>query len=152
MTSPRPNCVSWPASAALLAALAAPGCGSNGLVPIEGRVTVAGATPPARGHLFFVPREMSVDQKHDRDGPLPGTALCATDGTFKASTFVEGDGLRPGTYEVRFECAAGPPAAKFDVSTHDAPVKTAVPAGFVAPDLVVPPSGPRPIRYDLDVR
>lgn len=152
MTSPRPTGSSWPFVAALLAALGAAGCGSKGLVPVEGRVTFAGATPPARGHLFFVPREMSVDRKRDREGSLPGTALCAADGTFKASTFAEGDGLRPGTYEVRLECAAGPPAAKLDVSTHDAPVKTAVPSGFAPPDLVVPPSGPRPVRYDLDVR
>jgi len=151
MTGPRTVRAARLLAAALLVVTAV-GCGSKGLVPVEGRVTFAGTTPPARSHLFFVPRGMSVDRKRDADGPLPGTALCAADGTFKASTFVEGDGLRPGTYEVRLECAVGPPAAPVDVATHDTPAKTAVPSGFAAPDLVVPPSGPRPVRYDLDVR
>jgi len=69
----------------------------------------------------------------------------------RATTFTEGDGLRPGTYEVRIECAAAP-ARPLDAKTHDLPAKELVPAAFQPPDLVVPPSGPRPVRYDLDVR
>jgi hypothetical protein len=39
-----------------------------------------------------------------------------------------------------------------DTKTHDLPATELVPAAFKPPDLVVPASGPRPVRYDLDVR
>jgi len=129
----------------------AAGCGSKGLVPVEGRVTFGGKSPPGPGYLFFVPREMSTNLKQDATGSLPGTALFLQDGAFKATTFTDGDGLRPGTYEVRVECSAA--ASKpVDVKTHDAVPRDLVPAAFRPADLVVPPSGPRPVRYDLDVR
>lgn len=139
------------APAAAAAALFLTGCGSKGLVPVEGQVRFAGGDPPAAGYLFFVPREMSTNQRSDRDGPLPGTAIFRGDGRFRATTFHDGDGLRPGTYEVRIECSTAapqPPTAK----THDAPGRSSVPAAFHPPDLVVPAAGPRPVRYDLDVR
>lgn len=136
---------------ALLAAGLA-GCGdSKGLVPVEGRVTIGGGNPPGPGYLFFVPREMSTDRKQDTTGSLPGTALFKPDGSFQATTFTDGDGLRPGTYEVRIECSAAP-TKPLDAKTHDLPAKELVPAAFQPPDLVVPASGPRPVRYDLDVR
>ena len=141
----------WPLTAALLAVSLA-GCGgSKGLVPVEGRVTFGGGNPPGAGYLFFVPNEMSTNRKKDSEGSLPGTALFTPDGSFRATTFTEGDGLRPGTYEVRIECAAAP-TKPLDAKTHDLPGKELVPAGFRPPDLVVPPSVPRPVRYDLDVR
>lgn len=144
----------WPllVMAGLLVASTAGGCGTKGLVPVEGRVTFGGEAPPAHGYLYFVPRDMSKDLKRDDAGPLPGTALFAADGSFRASTFQEGDGLRPGAYEVRVECSATPPPRELDVKTHDAPVKSAVPTGFMPPALVVPASGPKPVRYDVDVR
>jgi hypothetical protein len=135
---------------------AASGCDSKGLRPVEGRVTFGGASPPGPGYLSFVPREMSLNQRQDRTGSLPGTALFMRDGRFKATTFTAGDGLRPGTYEVRIECSATP-AAPLDTAPlagtlHDVEGADLVPQGFVPPDLVVPPSGRRPVRYDLDVR
>ena len=133
-------------------AVTATGCGSKGLVPVEGRVTFAGGQPPGPGHLFFVPREMSLDATRDRGGPLPGTAVFLGDGGFRAGTFTQGDGLRPGTYEVRLDCSAGPERAEVDPASHDAPARQLVPAAFQPPDLVVPRGGPRPVRYDLDVR
>ncbi len=144
--------VCWPPLAAALLAVSLAGCGgSKGLVPVEGRVTFSGGKPPGAGYLFFVPREMSTNRKKDTEGSLPGTALFAPDGSFRATTFTEGDGLRPGSYEVRIECAATP-TKPLDAKTHDLPTKELVPAAFQPPDLVVPPSGPRPVRYDLDVR
>ena len=130
------------------AVLAAPtGCGrSKGLVPVEGRVSFAGKQPPTSGYLYFVPREMSVNERQDRVGSLPGTALFLQDGLFRAGTFTPGDGLRPGTYEVRLECSAATSTA------HHARPSSLVPSNFTPPDLVVPDSGPRPVRYNLDVR
>lgn len=135
----------------LLLAAAVMGCNSKGLVPVEGRVTFGGQPPPAIGYLYFVPRDMSINNREDRTGPLQATALFAADGTFHGTTFTDGDGLRPGTYEVRMECE-GPPAGSLSPeAAHNAPVNSLVPSGFTPPDLVVPASGPRPVRFDLDV-
>ena len=144
------NCGLWIATS-IVALCGGTGCGSKGLVPVEGRITFGGTSPPGPGYLFFVPREMSKNLKQDRTGSLPGTALFMQDGAFRATTFTDGDGLRPGTYEVRVECSAAP-TKPVDVKTHDAASKDLVPQAFQPPDLVVPPSGPRPVRYDLDVR
>lgn len=137
---------SWPLVAAAVLAAAA-GCGSSkGLVPVEGRVTFAGKQPPTSGYLYFVPREMSVNERQDREGSLPGTALFLQDGLFRAGTFTPGDGLRPGRYEVRLDCSAATSTA------HDARGPSLVPSDFTPPDLVVPSTGAKPVRYDLDVR
>jgi len=142
----------WPPLTVALLAVSLAGCGSSkGLVPVEGRVSFGGGNPPGAGYLFFVPREMSTNRKKDSEGSLPGTALFKADGSFRATTFTEGDGLRAGSYEVRIECTAAP-SKPLDPKTHDLPAKELVPAGFQPPDLVVPPSGPQPVRYDLDVR
>lgn len=137
---------SWPLFAAAVLA-ATTGCGgAKGLVPVEGRVTFSGKEPPACGYLYFVPREMSVNERHDRVGSLPGTALFLQDGLFRAGTFTPGDGLRPGSYEVRLDCSAAPRTA------HDSRPSSLAPSDFTPPDLVVPATGPRPVHYGLDVR
>jgi hypothetical protein len=136
----------WPLCAAAMLAVAT-GCGSSkGLVPVEGRVTFSGKQPPASGYLYFVPREMSVNERQDRSGSLPGTALFLLDGKYRAGTFTPGDGLRPGTYEVRLACSAAPRTA------HDSRPSSLAPSDFTPPDLVVPATGPRPVHYGLDVR
>lgn len=136
----------WPLVAAAVFA-ASTGCGgSKGLVPVEGRVSFAGKQPSASGYLYFVPREMSVNERQDRVGSLPGTALFLQDGLFRAGTFTPGDGLRPGTYEVRLECSAA------TSTPHNTRPSSLVPSDFTLPDLVVPASGQRPVRFDLDVR
>lgn len=142
----------WIVIATTVAATAAGGCGSKGLVPVSGRVTFAGESPPGPGCIYFVPRAMTTNLKRDRSGPLPGSGLLAADGSFRAATFTEGDGLRPGTYEVRLECTTGRAPSQLDAKTHDAPVGTAVPVAFTATDLVVPASGSGSVRYDVDVR
>jgi len=126
-------------------------CNSKGLVPVEGRVTFAGKAPQAVGYLDFVPREMSTDKLKDLTGPLPATGQFGTDGTFRGTTFNDGDGVRPGTYEVRIECEGRPPANLSPEQSHDAPRPSLVPKGTKPPDLVVPASGPRPVRYDIDL-
>jgi hypothetical protein len=141
----------WRILTVAAALVGATGCGSKGLVPVEGRVRFGGKSPPGPGYLFFVPREMSKNLKQDRTGALPGTALFMRDGGFRATTFTDGDGLRPGAYEVRVECSAAP-TKPVDLTTHDAAARDLVPQAFQPPDLVVPASGPRPVRYDLDVR
>ena len=138
--------------AATLILLAA-GCGSpKGLVPVEGRVTFAGKQPPGVGYLSFVPREMSVNLRHDKTGALPGSGFFSDDGVYRAGTFNPGDGLRPGTYEVRVECSAQAGDKQSANDSHSAPVLSLVPSSFVPPDLVVPRAGSRPVRFDVDVR
>lgn len=127
------------------------GCNSKGLVPVEGRVTFAGKAPQAIGYLYFVPREMSTDKLKDSTGPLPASGQFGTDGAFHGTTFADGDGIRPGTYEVRIECEGRPPEKLSPEEAHDAPRPSLVPRRFSPPDLVVPASGPRPVRYDIDV-
>ena len=144
-------CCGWRIVAVTAALVGATGCGSKGLVPVEGRVSFGGKRPPGPGYLYFVPREMSKNLKQDRTGSLPGTALFMQDGGFRATTFTDGDGLRPGAYEVRVECSAAP-KKPLDLKTHDVAPPDIVPKAFQPPDLVVPASGPRPVRYDLDVR
>lgn len=138
---------------AAVALAAAAGCGnSKGLVPVEGRVTFSGKQPSASGYLYFVPREMSVNERQDRIGPRLGTAIFLQDGTFRAGTFMPGDGLRPGTYEVRIECAATAADNADRKATHDAASPTLVPAGFTPPDLFVSSTGGHRVVYDLDVK
>jgi hypothetical protein len=138
---------------AAVALAAAAGCGnSKGLVPVEGRVTFSGKKPSASGYLYFVPREMSVNERRDRAGSLPGTALFLMDGGFRAGTFTPGDGLRPGTYEVRIECAATAADNADRKAAHYAASPTLVPAGVRPPDLVVPSTGGHRVVYDLDVK
>jgi hypothetical protein len=138
------------ATVAVLATTA--GCGnSKGLVPVEGRVTFAGKEPAGPGYLYFVPRELSTNLRQDRAGPLPGTALFLADGRYRAGTFTPGDGLRPGTYEVRIVCAMKSTSPVDPATVHNTVESDLVPTGFTPPDLTVPHSGVRPVVYDLDV-
>jgi hypothetical protein len=136
--------------ACVLVLAASQGCGSKGLVPVEGRVTVGGAPPPAFGYLYFLPREMSTNKRSDSTGPLPATARFEADGYFRGTTFQDGDGIRPGTYEVRIDCSQPIVGPAVEDSPHG-PLKSLLPKGSKPPDLVVPASGPRPVRYDLDL-
>jgi hypothetical protein len=129
--------------AAVLATLAAAGCDSSrGVVPVAGTIRFAGKAPPAQGYVYFVPLEPTTS---DRDeGPRSGTALFATDGSFRVTTFREGDGLRPGRYEARVDCS-------FPAAAHAA-MKSAVPAGFKPPEITIPTDGSRPVSVEIDVR
>jgi len=138
-------------AAAVLAATA--GCdNSKGLVPVEGRVTFAGKQPAGPGYLYFVPRELSTNLRQDREGPLPGTALFLADGRYQAGTFTAGDGLRPGTYEVRIVCAMKSTDQSSHATAHDTIESNLVPGSFTPPDLSVPLKGGSPVIYDVDVK
>lgn len=137
-----------PRSAAVVACLVAPlivGCGSRGLVPVEGRVTFAGQPPPAGGYVFFVPLDTAA--KGDGTGPRSGTAMFMQDGAFTVTTFKNGDGLRPGRYEARVECAR--PRASGALEGDGGSV---VPPGFKPPEVTVQASSFGPLRVDIDVR
>jgi hypothetical protein len=124
--------------------VATSGCRENlGTIPVKGQVTFAGKPPGTPGYLFFVPvLEGSANDGHRR----PGSALFLGDGRFCASTYRHHDGLLPGRYQVRVDCAAGGDG-------HDhAAARSLVPEGFMPPALVVEPNAHGAVRYDLDVR
>jgi len=124
------------------------GCGdSHGLVSVRGRVTFGGGDPPVPGVLYFVPDGPPATGADTRTTPRAGSASFGTDGRFRAMTFRDGDGLRPGTYEVRVECKTAPPNA----DRNPRGWRDHVPAGFVAPALEVPAKGGKGVIYDLDV-
>jgi hypothetical protein len=124
------------------------GCSrSDGLVPVSGRLTFGGKPPPAAASLTFVPQEVQASGKDDGLSPRIGLAVADADGRFAAGTFRDGDGLRPGTYEVRVLCSRAP-AVVGEADRSD----SLVPPGFVAPPLVISPDDRSPVDYQIDVR
>ena len=136
------------------AGVVAPGCGdSKGLIRVTGQVSFGGKSPPAVGYVYFVPRAMSTNQRRDRSGPLVGTAIFSKDGAFAAGTFTTGDGLRPGTYEVRVACESADARRHTGSSdVHTTANRSLVPAGCTLPDLIVPSNSRKPLQFDIDVR
>jgi hypothetical protein len=100
-------------SHSLVAALgllaSAVGCGSSepGLVPVRGKVTLDGGPWPKEGTINFTPA--GTAEGADPSKSRPGSAKFATDGSFTAGSFEEGDGLFPGTYKVALDCLETPP-------------------------------------------
>ncbi len=82
------------------------GCGKPAVVtvPVEGRITYDGGEWPKAGMVFFAP--IGAMEGYPRRG---GQGRFEKDGTFKATTFVAGDGLIPGTYAVNLLCWDVPP-------------------------------------------
>jgi len=113
------------------------GCGPNlGLVPVTGRVTFAGKSPPAECSLIFAPADAALKLR-------PGVAICDSTGHFRAGSYKLGDGLLPGRYRPRLRC--------IDVAnaTETKPPVDYVPDGFELPVFEVPPQG---VAIDFDVR
>ena len=132
------------------AAVIQTGCGGNpyGAVPVSGRVTVGGQKPAAECEIFFVPAPHGdTDEKAFR--PRPTVALSDLDGAFVVSSFKEGDGLLPGTYDVRVECWKTRPQESEDGKPAVKGVSI-VPSGYAAPGLTVA-AGSSPVRYDIDL-
>ncbi|MCA9236798.1 MAG: hypothetical protein KDA44_15085 [Planctomycetales bacterium] len=74
----------------------------------------------------------------------PGTAAFGTDGEFTATSFKDGDGLLPGTYQVRVICLSAPPAG--------VPLDSVslVPLDWAPEDLVVKgDEGEISVEYDI---
>lgn len=144
----RRTCSPW--IAVLAFALSVAGCGGNpyGAVPVSGRVTVAGQKPVAECELFFVPAPHG-DLDASALRPRPTVALSDLDGAFVVSSFKEGDGLLPGTYDVRVECWRSRPQESEDGKPAVKGVSL-VPPGYAAPQLTVS-AGSGPMRYDIDL-
>lgn len=90
-------CSAHPASAvwryaALLAVVVAAGCGRSGLYPVKGKVVFPDGTPLAAGTVEFGP--------FDQSALLAPRGEIRADGTFRASTYEEGDGAPEGKYRV----------------------------------------------------
>jgi hypothetical protein len=139
--------LAWLAGAWAVALVLAAGCGNpRGTVPVEGRVTFGGQPPPNSGFVYFVPS----GGEPSAAGRRPGTGLFAKDGAFKATSFEDGDGLIPGTYEVRVTCEM--PVVSSAKGSHSSVPKSVVPEAFKPADVTVPSDGPRPFRVEIDVR
>jgi hypothetical protein len=79
------------AGVGLLIVLNGPGCNRKGLYPVKGKVVFADGTPLTAGTVEFRPVENAF---------LAPRAEIYVDGTFRASTYAEGDGAPPGSYRV----------------------------------------------------
>jgi hypothetical protein len=77
---------------ALLILVAAAGCGGSKLYPVEGKVIFPDDTPLTAGTVEFGPV--------DKDAILAPRGEIQADGTFRMSTFKEGDGAPEGEYRV----------------------------------------------------
>jgi len=107
------------------------GCGNNGLplVPVSGKVTFAGAKPPAAGTVTFTPINVQQGLPH-----RPGSAHFDEQGDFQVTSFKEKDGLIPGTYYARVTCWKGKPSSS-DPSSFER--LNYVPKDFQAAPVVV---------------
>jgi hypothetical protein len=76
---------------ALLIAIFAAGCGRKGLYPVKGKVVFPDGAPLTAGTVEFRPVT---------DALLAPRGEIKVDGSFRASTYAEGDGAPPGTYRV----------------------------------------------------
>jgi hypothetical protein len=77
--------------AACMAVVLAVGCGRSGLYPVKGKVVFPDGAPLTAGTVEFGPVE---------DALLAPRAEIQADGTFRASTYEEGDGAPSGKYRV----------------------------------------------------
>jgi hypothetical protein len=120
------------------------GCGESGLptVPINGQITFGGGPPPNAGTVVFSPR--SVAEGLPR---RPGRGRFTQDGTFTVTSFKEGDGLIPGTYQPLVDCWKGQPSSD-NPKTFE--TLNNVPSGFEAPEVVVE-AGADSVEVKIDV-
>ena len=129
--------------------LLALGCQKVGvpLVPVEGKVTYGGGEWPKPGMLYFAVKEPGNDMPRK-----PGTSILATDGSFKAKTFTDGDGLVPGKYVVNIECWEVPPSmgpkASMGKSYVPENFQSGAKSGFV---IDVPFDAEGPVKVEFDV-
>ena len=133
--------------ALLMAAACLVGCGPGypETVGASGKVTLNGGAWPKGGLLIFSPTEELPDF------PMrPATAQFAADGSFdSATTYEPGDGLLPGSYQVRVECWEQEP------NMEGKPVKSYVPEkyhnGATSGLEVEVPAGGDPVVLNFDV-
>lgn len=101
--------------ALICSAILLAGCGgpqNPATYPVTGKVTLKGK-PVAGASVVFVPQNATE----------PGaTATSQDDGTYSLTTYVNGDGARPGSYNVRvakYEMIAEPPGTTDELATLD---------------------------------
>lgn len=115
----------------LLVTVGISGCGKDGVptVPVHGTITFSGAQPPAAGTITFtaIAAEPGLPRR-------PGTAEFDKSGAFKTTSFIENDGLIPGTYRPKITCWMGAPSSSDPTSFERL---NAVPGDFQAPDVKV---------------
>lgn len=139
-----------PSVVAVALVAVAVGCSSRpyGTVPVHGRVTFGGKQPPARCEVYFVP--VATEEGPETPFvPRSGVGYADATGAFEVTSFRNGDGLLPGTYEVRVECRHARPQAEHG-HPGEMPGMSFVPDDFTAPQLDVP-AGASSLQYEIDV-
>lgn len=123
------------------------GCGDGGLevVPVTGKVTLAGGGWGRPGIIFFAPVEPAAGFPR-----LPGMADVDKDGNFRATTQPNRDGLVPGTYRVGLEIWEVPPTMGGPPAKSYLPPKyqSAATSGL---EIVVPSDGGKPVEVSWDI-
>jgi hypothetical protein len=120
------------------------GCngGNSDLIPVAGKVTFDGNTPPAPGVVQFTPVELA--EGHPK---RTATGQFSTDGIFHATSFKPGDGLFPGKYFATVICNK----PKLDYSKKD-PFRDAsyIADGYEGKEVVVE-EGADEMTFEFDV-
>lgn len=123
------------------------GCGGEDLqvVPVEGRVTLAGGGWGRPGIIYFAPSEPAPGFPR-----LPGMGDVDTGGNFRATTQPDRMGLVPGTYRVSLEIwevpptMGGPPAKSYVPRQY----QTAATSGL---EIVVPAKSGGKVEVQWDI-
>lgn len=104
------------AGSALLLFAALAGCGSPkpDVVPAGGKVTYRKTTVPAGALVVFHPADPETEK---RIGGKP-FAKVGDDGTFRLTTYAEGDGAPPGDYGVTIDWRGTEKGAKFSLGSE----------------------------------
>ncbi len=132
--------------ACLMIAFSLLGCGGGGpdVVPVTGRVTLAGGGWGRPGMIFFAPVEPAAGYPR-----LPGMADVDKEGNFRATTQPNRDGLVPGTYRVGLEMwevpptMGGPPAKSYLPQKYQAAATSGL-------EVIVPADGdPVEVAWDI---
>lgn len=124
----------------------AAGCGPTGpkTVPVSGKVTLDGGTVPGPGFIYF------TTEGGGESVSRPGTAEFAADGSYRAKTFTDGDGLLPGKYLLRVDCwktapnMEGKPVASFLPPKYQDASKSNL-------ELTVKPDD-KSVTFDIDLK
>ena len=113
---------------------------------VEGRVTLHGK-PVTRGSVIFQPESIAQGALHPAHGRL------AADGTYRMSTFAEGDGVTPGQYKVAVRSIVRGPTPEEPAT----PFVYAVPEKYVTPatsglTASIPADGPARLAIDFELK
>ncbi len=131
---------------AALAMLLLSGCGDSlDIVPVVGKVTLAGGDWGRPGMIYFAPVEPAPGFPR-----MPGMGDVETDGSFRVTTQPDRDGLVPGTYRASLEIwevpptMGGPPPKSFVPQQY----QTASTSGL---EIVVPADATDNVEVSWDI-